>query len=90
MGTTLLVVLWQWGPNSKHAGARFWAAHGTDVDGRILDWPKEDLIPLGASEVSVTDGEGLHLLRPIAERTEALNKERGWTGGSARRTGGDT
>jgi hypothetical protein len=73
-----LVVHWKWGPTTKFAGGTFWAVHATDVDGRILDWPKEDLIPLGASEVMVIDGEGLDLLRPIAEQTEALNKERGW------------
>lgn len=89
MGAKLLVVHWEWGPNSKHAGGRFWAAHNTDIDGRILDWPKENLIALGASEVMVTDGEGLGLLRPIAERTEALNKERGWTGGSVARKAED-
>lgn len=76
--TRLLAVHWEWGPTTKHVGNKFWALHATDVDGRILDWPKEDLIPLGAAEVSVIDGEGLDLLRPIAERTEALNKERGW------------
>lgn len=80
--TKLLVVHWKWGEKSKFAGGTFWAAHGTDIDGRILDWPKENLIPIGASEIWVVDGEGLDLLRPIAERTDALNKERGWSGGS--------
>jgi hypothetical protein len=69
VSTKVIVVHWEWGPKSKHAGARFWAAHGTDLDGRILDWPKADLVPLGAGEVVVTDGVGLDLLRPIAERT---------------------
>jgi hypothetical protein len=84
MGTKLLVVHWQWGPNSKHAGASFWSAHNTDIDGRIVDWPTEDLIPLGASEVTITDGVGLHLMQPIAERTVALRVERGWGSGSVR------
>lgn len=82
--TTLLVVHWEWGPKSKHAGARFWAAHSTDIDGRIADWPNEDLIPLGASEVTVSDGHGLHLMQGIAERTEAQRKDRGWPSGSVR------
>lgn len=74
MSEKLLVVHWEWGPKTKFAGGRFWAVHGTDVDGRILDWPKEDLIPLGANEIVVIDGVGLDLLRPIAQRTEALKK----------------
>lgn len=73
MSTKILVVQWEWGPKSKHAGSRFWAAHGTDTDGRILDWPKEDLIPIGASEIVVTEGQGLDLLVPIAARTEATS-----------------
>jgi hypothetical protein len=88
-GTKLLIVHWEWSPETKHAGGRFWAAHSIDIDGRIADWPNEGLIPLGASEVTVIDGAGLDLLRPTAERTEAQRKERGWTGGSVRRNGGD-
>lgn len=82
----LLVVLWQWAPETKHAGGRFWAAHNIDIDARIADWPNEGLIPLGASEVTVTERVGLDLLRPITERTEALRRERGWSSGSARPT----
>lgn len=69
--TTVLVVHWEWGPNTKFSGGRFWSAHGTDIDGRISDWPSEGLVPIGATEVIVADGEGLDLLRPIAERTRA-------------------
>ncbi len=88
-GTKLLIVHWEWGPETKHAGGRFWAAHNIDIDGRIADWPNEGLIPIGASEVTVIDGDGLDLLRPTAERTEALRKERGWPAGSVRRNGGE-
>lgn len=69
--TDILVVLWQWGPTSKYAGGRFWAAHGTDIDGRIADWPAQDLIPLGAAKVAVKEGDGLDLLLPIKKKTEA-------------------
>jgi len=88
-GTKLLIVHWKWGPETKYAGSEFWAAHNIDIDGRIADWPNEGLIPLGASEVTVIDGAGLDLLRLTSERTEAQRKERGWTGGSVRRNGGD-
>ncbi len=67
--TRHIVVCWVWGPGSKHAGTRFCAVHGTDIDGRILDWPSIGLIPLGASEVTITQGEGLDLLRSVAART---------------------
>jgi hypothetical protein len=73
----ILVVLWEWGPNTKFAGGRFWAAHNVEIDGRIADWPQEGLIPLGAATVSVTEGEGLDLLSRTAERTRALRHERG-------------
>jgi len=66
----LLNVLWQWGPDSPHAGARFWASHATDgKDGRLRDWPKMALIPLGAALVEVIEGDGLELVeqyRPVA------------------------
>lgn len=84
MSTTLLIVHWQWGPETPFAGSSFWAVHNIDVDGRIADWPKEGNIPIGASLVTVTDGEGLELLLPTTQRTEALRKERGWSGGSVR------
>ena len=57
--TEILVVLWQWGPNNKYAGSRFWAAHSTNIDGRIADWPQEDLIPLGAATASEQRAKGL-------------------------------
>lgn len=72
----LLIVHWEYGPETKHAGGRFWAAHHVDTDGRILDWPAYGIIPLGATEVVVVDGEGTDLLRPIAARTEEINKKR--------------
>ena len=65
-----VVIHWEWGPTTKFAGSTFWAVHGTDTDGRILNWPKEDIIPLGAREVEVIDGDGLDLLKPIADRTQ--------------------
>lgn len=71
-----VVIHWEWGPTTKFAGGTFWAVHGTDTDGRILDWPKEGLIPLGASEVEVVDGKGLDLLAPIAERTQRGAEQR--------------
>lgn len=43
-----------------------------EVDGRVADWPKEGLIAIGASAVTVVDGEGLELLTPVANRTEGL------------------
>jgi hypothetical protein len=76
--TDILVVLWQWGPESKYAGGRFWAAHNTDIDGKVADWPRDHLIPLGAAQVTVVEGAGLDLLPPIADRTIALGKEKGW------------
>lgn len=70
--STILVIHWELGPESKHAGARFWGAHSLEVDGRVADWPKEGLIAIGASAVTVVDGEGLELLTPVANRTEGL------------------
>lgn len=65
---TVLVVLWMWPPESKHAGGRFWAAHNIENDGRLADWPTAPLglIPLGAAKVMVTEGEGLDLIEPAA------------------------
>lgn len=62
----IIVVLWEWGPETKFAGGRFWAAHGTESDGRLRDWPKEGLIARGAAKVAVAEGEGLDLLEGAA------------------------
>jgi hypothetical protein len=52
---------------------RFWGCHNTDLDGRILDWPNEGLIPIAATAVdaAIEEGVGLDLMTPIAERTRA-------------------
>ncbi len=67
-GQDIIVVLWEWGPESKHAGARFWAAHGIENDGRLRDWPQHHLIARGAAKVTVLEGEGLDLLPEAAAR----------------------
>jgi hypothetical protein len=74
----VLVVHWEWAPGTKYAGSKFWATHSVDIDGRILNWPRENLIPLGATEATVVDGDGLDLVRACADRTEANNKKMGW------------
>lgn len=58
----LLIVYWEWTEESPHHGSRFWGAHAVQNDGRIADWPKIGLRPLGAAKVIVTEGEGLDLL----------------------------
>lgn len=69
-GHRVLVVHWEWtaGP---HKGARFWAAHGADIDGRCADWPGYDLRPLGAATVEVKDGACLDLIEAVATATRA-------------------
>lgn len=69
----IIVVLWRWTEPSPHAGARFWAAHGVDNDGRLRDWPKMHMEAIGAARVSVIEGDGLELL-PAAAAPE-YNKE---------------
>lgn len=59
----ILVVYWEWS-EGEHKGARFWAAHNTENDGRLRDWPTIGLRPLGAAMVSVAEGQGLDLLSP--------------------------
>lgn len=58
----VLVIYWEWTDDTPHAGARFWGAHSVDRDGRIADWPKIGLRPIGAATVTVTEGVGLELL----------------------------
>jgi hypothetical protein len=60
--STVLAVLWEWGPGTKHEGARFWGCHGKEKDGRYSEWPKMGLRALGVSMVTVTEGEGLDLI----------------------------
>jgi len=62
----LVVVYWEWTEETKHAGARFWACHAKEGDGRIRDWPKIGLRPIGAATVVVREGEGLELLATMA------------------------
>lgn len=71
--TTLLVIYWEWieGP---HTGARFWAAHHVDGrDGRLNDWPDKGMRPIGAAEVTVSEGEGFELLRATERRADKMN-----------------
>jgi hypothetical protein len=62
----VLVVQWEWTEETKFAGGRFWGAHALENDGRIRDWPKTGLRPLGAARVTVIEGEGLDLLTGAA------------------------
>ena len=57
----VLVVHWDY-TEGTHKGAKFWACHGVDADGRIRDWPKMGMRALGAAKVRVVDGEGLIML----------------------------
>lgn len=57
----LLVIYWEW-TEGPPKGARFWAVHSLMSDGRVRDWPKIGLRALGAAEVTVAEGEGLHLI----------------------------
>lgn len=59
--STMLVVLWEYS-DGPHKGARFWACHGMETDGRLRDWPKMNMAHLGAASVEVVEGEGLDLL----------------------------
>ncbi|MGV8939073.1 MAG: hypothetical protein ACOH2J_18285, partial [Allorhizobium sp.] len=58
----ILVIYWEWSEETKYAGSRFWGAHSVENDGRIADWPKMGMRPIGAGKVIVQEGEGLHLL----------------------------
>ncbi len=71
----VLVVLWEWGPNSQHAGNRFHACHSITCDGRLRDWPEQmGLIPLGAAFCRVDEGAGLELLASLAPAPEKGSK----------------
>jgi hypothetical protein len=73
--TAVLVVLWEWGPKSQHAGNRFHACHSITNDGRLRDWPEQhDLIPLGAAVCRVDEGAGLELLAVLAPAREKGSK----------------
>lgn len=61
-GTDLLVIYWEWTDDTPHAGAKHWACHSIENDGRIRDWPKIGLRARAASKVTVVDGVGLELL----------------------------
>ncbi len=67
-GTAILVVYWEW-TEGKHKGARFWAAHSTECDGRLSDWPNNGLRALGAARVTVVEGDGLDLLPHASAET---------------------
>ena len=58
----VVAILWEW-TDGKYKGSRFWGCHGVDADGRIRDWPKIGLRPIGASKVTVVEGEGMELLK---------------------------
>lgn len=62
---TLLAVYWEW-EAAPHRGARFWACHAVEGDGRVHDWPAIGLRPLAAATVILSEGEGLDLLPPPA------------------------
>ncbi|SDI96616.1 hypothetical protein [Salipiger marinus] len=57
----VLAVLWEW-TDSEFAGSRYWGCHSAGGDGRIQQWQQIGARPLGAAVVTVTEGEGLHLL----------------------------
>ena len=61
MATDILVVHWEY-VDGPHKGARFFASHNVENDGRIRDWPKMNMRPLGAVRVTINDGQGLELL----------------------------
>lgn len=67
--STVLAVLWKYS-DGPHKGARFWACHGMETDGRLRDWPKMNMVALGAASVEVMEGEGLDLL-PAATALES-------------------
>ena len=64
----LLVVYWEWTEETTYAGSRFWGCHSAENDGRIADWPKHGMRPLGATKVVVAEGEGLDLLAAAAAK----------------------
>lgn len=66
----LLCVYWEWS-DGPHKGARFWGCHSTENDGRLRDWPQQNLRAIGAAKVTVTEGEGLDLLPPAAAPAHA-------------------
>ena len=59
--TEVFIIHWEY-VDGPHKGARFWAAHNVENDGRLRDWPKMDMRPLGEARVLVRDGVGLNLL----------------------------
>lgn len=58
----VVAILWEW-TDGKHKGSRFWGCHGVTEDGRVQDWPKIGLRPIGASTVTVIEGDGMELLK---------------------------
>ena len=58
----ILVIHWEWTEETKYAGSRFWGAHSIENDGRVADWPKMGMRPIGAAKVLVQEGVGLELL----------------------------
>lgn len=68
----VLAVLWEW-TDGEFAGSRYWSCHSVGGDGRIQQWQEIGARPLGAAVVTVTEGEGLHLLTttPAQEGGEA-------------------
>jgi hypothetical protein len=74
---TVLAVLWEWGPGTGHEGARFWGCHDPEKDGRYREWRKMGLKALGASKVTVTEGEGLDLIPPAEPGAPESDGEKG-------------
>ena len=60
----VLAVCWEWIEGHEFAGSRFWGCHDLERDGRLRDWPKHGMRPIGAARVTVTVGEGLDLIPP--------------------------
>lgn len=71
----ILVIQWEWMEKTKYAGSRFWGAHSVENDGRVADWPKMGMRPIGAAKVLVQEGQGLDLLAKSAP-LPAPTKER--------------
>lgn len=79
----LLAVYWEWTEETKYAGSRFWGCHSIENDGRIADWPKHGMRPIGAAKVVVTEGEGLELLPLAAAVREDAPTDTTGTGGDS-------
>lgn len=66
----MVAILWEW-TDGAHKGARFYGCHGVENDGRIRDWPKLGLRPLGAVKVSLSEGDGMDLIEASRAKSPA-------------------